>query len=125
MILKKLIWKKIKLMFNKKRFNWNCTLYINLLEMKEEHHNWKFQEIATTFIFKYPLLNSTTLQVKHCFMHLISKLSTKVINNSNIVKKNKIVVVEHPYLLFNPKYIEQINTNVQNDFSIKIEYVGS
>jgi hypothetical protein len=58
-------------------------------------------------------------------MHLLSKLSTKVINNINIVKENKNIVVEHAYLLFNPKYIEQINTKFQNDFSIKIEYVGS
>lgn len=103
-----------------KRFNWDCTLYINLLEMKEEHRNWKLQEIATTFIFKYPLLNSYTLQVKHCFMHLLSKLSTKVINNNNIIKKNKNIVVEHPYLLFNQKYIKQINKMFKMNFLSKL-----
>jgi hypothetical protein len=103
-----------------KRFNWDCTLYINLLEMKDKHHNWKLQEIATTFIFKYPLLNSYTLQVKHCFMHLLSKLSTKVINNNNIIKENKNIVVEHPYLLFNQKYIKQINKMFKMNFLSKL-----
>jgi hypothetical protein len=31
---------KNKTSVQQKRFDWNYTLYMNLLETKEEHHNW-------------------------------------------------------------------------------------